>query len=101
LKAKRDGVYLSNHTFDGVPTPIVNLLGLDSKSLECRFEVVRSIDEERGLRDLLFVAGFAEKQQSESRGATVAFASLYSPNRTQSCDWLCDQLQTLLWPETA
>jgi hypothetical protein len=47
---------------------VVNHPKSEAQSLQSGFEMVRSVNEERGLLDLLFVAEFAQEQQSELRG---------------------------------
>ena len=46
---------------------MTSYLKSEPKPLQSGFEIVGSIDEERGLLDLLFVAEFAQKQQSDLR----------------------------------
>jgi hypothetical protein len=48
---------------------MTNYLKSEPESLQGGFEVVRSVDKERRLLDLLFLAEFAEKQHSELRGS--------------------------------
>lgn len=54
-----------------VPISIASHLNSEPKSLQCGVELVQSIDEIRGLLDLLFFAKFTEKQQSELRGTLL------------------------------
>jgi hypothetical protein len=48
---------------------MANHLKSEPEPLQRSFEMMRSIDEEGGLLDLLFVAEFAEKKQGELCGS--------------------------------
>jgi hypothetical protein len=59
------------NAFDGIPISIASHLKSDPKSLHSGFEVVRSVNEKRGLLNLLFLAEFAEKQHGELRSSRL------------------------------
>ena len=50
---------------------MASYLKSEPESLQCSFEIVRSVDEEGGVLDLLFLAEFTEKQHGESRGSRL------------------------------
>jgi hypothetical protein len=60
-------LYHTNDIFDGVPISMAAHVKSEAESFQRILEIVRLIDEKRHIRDLLFLAEFAKKQESELR----------------------------------